>query len=241
MGCNKYGQLGLGFEESTLKGVTLPTLIMDLKATKIKCGDNHSLALDGYGFAHGWGRLEYGAIGVRITVSNEPGKMKFPGLDSTAKIVDMSAGKNHSCFLASNGEAFSCGQNHRGQLGIGFISEKEFRTIVVRLRNNLERVAQVECGQNHTLYLTRSGRAFAAGCNQDGQLGLGHTSNVSWPERIELDCDGQEVFFRKISAGRNSSALDRKGHFYAWGMFKDMTLLRPLCPDSLSVQFIKII
>ena len=140
MGSNRYGQLGLGFDESSLKKVEYPTLIANLKATKIRCGDYHSLAIDDKGMAYGWGQLEHGAVGVRITAASEPGVIKFQELKPNSKIKDISAGRKHSCFLTDHGDAYSSGANAKGQLGIGCITDKEFRTIIVRLRDNFEQI-----------------------------------------------------------------------------------------------------
>ena len=88
--------------------------------------------------------MDQGAIGVRINVSDEPDIIKFPGkVDSESGqtiVKDITTGENHSCFLMQNGIVFSCGKNTQGQLGIGFFSDKEFRPIVVRLRNNLDQI-----------------------------------------------------------------------------------------------------
>lgn len=211
----------------------LPTLIANFKATKIRCGDNHSLAIDDKGMAYGWGMLDHGAIGVRITVSYEPGVIKFPCLKPNSRIKEISTGRNHSCFLTDMGDAYSCGANSKGQLGIGFMTDKEFRTIIIRLRDNFEPITQVECGTYHTCFLTKSGKVFSTGLNDEGQLGLGHRRNISWPEWIEIDAGGQEVNFKKISCGRYSSAIDHKGYFYAWGCFKNRMNIRPFCPDSV--------
>lgn len=101
---------------------------------------------------------------------------------TTVQVKDASCGENHSCFLTTKGFVYSCGKNVSGQLGIGFYSEKEFRPIVVRLRNNFDTIKQVACGANHTLLLTKNGMVFSSGANNEGQLGLGHFNNVSWPE-----------------------------------------------------------
>ena len=48
------------------------------------------------------------------------------------------------------------------------MTEKEFRPIVVRLRNHSEKIKQVSCGTNHTCFLTKSGKVFSAGNNENG-------------------------------------------------------------------------
>jgi alpha-tubulin suppressor-like RCC1 family protein len=45
-----------------------------------------------------------------------PKKVSFP--DKDTKITGFKAGNNHSLFLDSNGDVYSCGLNDLGQLGI---------------------------------------------------------------------------------------------------------------------------
>lgn len=89
---------------------------------------------------YGWGKAEDGAIGTRITSSDEPSVLQFSQKDRTTKITQVSCGASHSCFLSDKGDVFSCGNNDKGQLGIGFITTKEYRPIVVRLRGHVEKI-----------------------------------------------------------------------------------------------------
>ena len=43
---------------------------------------------------------------------------------------------------------------------------------------------QVACGDTHTLVCTEGGALFTFGRNQNGQLGLGHTSDVLAPQWV---------------------------------------------------------
>jgi len=218
MGSNEHGQLGLGFSADVLPSVKLPTLVSDLNVKSVACGRYHSLALNDKGSAYGWGQADHGAIGVRISSSDEPSVIQFSGKYADAQVKDISCGSYHSCFLSTKGEVFSCGQGDKGQLGIGFISPKEYRPIVIRLRNHDEKIKQVSCGAFHTCLLTLSGKIFSSGLNDEGQLGLGlaHEKNISWPELIEST---KNIKFKQISCGKYSCALDEQGQFYAWGNF----------------------
>ena len=114
MGSNECGQLGLGFAGEMLPNVRLPTLVSDLRVKHVKCGDYHSIAINKEGQAFGWGEDEHGAIGVRISSSYEPAQIKFSVKQMGAKIKQISAGANHSCFLSKDGEVFACGKNDVG-------------------------------------------------------------------------------------------------------------------------------
>ena len=124
---------------------------------------------------------------------------------------------------------FSCGKGDKGQLGIGFFTHKEYRPILVRLRDFATRIKQVECGSQHTLFLTTAGQVFAAGFNDEGQLGYGDR-NIAWPEIIE-DIIGVPI--TEVAAGRYSSAVDHKGQLYVWGRYNGKNQETPIIPDCL--------
>ena len=48
-----------------------------------------------------------------------------------------------------------------------------------------KRVAKMACGDTHTLALTDTGELFSFGRNQNGQLGLGTTSDAITPQPVE--------------------------------------------------------
>ena len=239
MGSNEHGQLGLGFSPDLLPSVKLPTLVNDIIVKKVTCGESHTLAIDLNGFAYGWGLADHGAIGVRISSSHEPSMIQFSSTAVDVSIKDVSCGAHHSCFLSVKGEVYSCGRGDKGQLGIGFISIKEYRPIVVRLRDHDEKIKQVSCGMEHTCFLTASGKIFATGSNAEGQLGIQNKNkNVSWPEIVEMS---KLVNFKQICCGRYSSAIDEIGHFYAWGHFNGCNIDKPTSPDMVQTQFVRIL
>ncbi|XP_071800531.1 X-linked retinitis pigmentosa GTPase regulator-like isoform X6 [Asterias amurensis] len=48
-----------------------------------------------------------------------------------------------------------------------------------------DKVIQVSCGDDHTSFVTESGRIFTFGANEWGQLGLGHTKSTNKPGSIK--------------------------------------------------------
>ena len=146
MGCNEHGQLGLGFSNDVLERVDRPVLVRDVSFKSVDCGKFHSVALDHQGKVWSWGYADEGAIGTRITVSNEPSLLQFSQSQKDLVFRQISCGDHHTCMLSTEGDVFSCGLNIKGQLGIGLITQREYRPIIIRLRGCHEKIKQVSCG-----------------------------------------------------------------------------------------------
>lgn len=52
---------------------------------------------------------------------------------------------------------------------------------------------QIICGQDHSLFLTKSGKLFACGWGADGQTGLGSYKIQGTPKQISGDLDGEKI------------------------------------------------
>ena len=79
-----------------------------------------------------------------------------------------------------------------------------------------ERIIDVVCGQDHSLFLTDKGHVYACGLNTDGQLGLGHYECVSRPERVRGDIE-QEHIVQIASKGDCVLAVNKSGDVFGWG------------------------
>lgn len=66
-----------------------------------------------------------------------------------------------------------------GQLGIGNNRDQNAPQLVQALAS--EKIAKVACGWRHTLALTASGKVFAWGRGNNGQLGIGKCLDMYAP------------------------------------------------------------
>ncbi|XP_053679999.1 regulator of chromosome condensation [Anopheles nili] len=115
-----------------------------------------------------------------------------------------------------SGNVLACGQGEMGQLGLGEDVMEKTRPAVV---DGLADVVQISAGGMHNLCLTRHGKVYSFGCNDEGALGRDTSEEGSefLPKPIELP--GLCV---KISAGDSHSAcLLDDGRVFAWGSFRD--------------------
>ncbi|KAF3854920.1 hypothetical protein F7725_022975 [Dissostichus mawsoni] len=115
------------------------------------------------------GANSYGQLG-QGHVDDQP-EPRFSDITALQhKAVRTLTGGGDTPWLSPNGEVFVCGQNNRGQLGLGHIADITTLLICPSLT---QRVSKVACGWEFTICLTDSGRVLACGSNAFGQLGVG--------------------------------------------------------------------
>ena len=56
-----------------------------------------------------------------------------------------------------------------------------------------EPIIDIVCGQDHTLFLDKSGQVFACGWGADGQLGNGVFDSNSTPSKVLGDIQGERI------------------------------------------------
>jgi alpha-tubulin suppressor-like RCC1 family protein len=87
----------------------------------------------------------------------------------------MSGGLEHALFVSDSGQAFGCGFNGQGQLGIpmGF-NQSTHMLKIPQLIDSVQShtIVSVSAGFAHSLFLNEKGEVFSVGCNQKYQLGL---------------------------------------------------------------------
>ncbi|KAL4656511.1 X-linked retinitis pigmentosa GTPase regulator-like [Arapaima gigas] len=157
---------------------------------------------------------ESGAVftfGKSRFAENVPSKLWF----KNDKPLQISCGDQHTALVtADKGKLYMFGSNDWGQLGLGKKCTVNKPTCVKALKD--EKVKLAACGQNHTIVYTTQGNVYAAGGNNEGQLGLGDRR-----ERVSFHLIH---FFRRqgpikmLAAGSNiSAALTEDGRLFMWG------------------------
>lgn len=189
----------------------------------------------GYGFtivaAHVSGS-EHTALGFGLNDCSQIGyKAQRPGfpleivanpapiwLPTKSPINKVSCGRAHSLLCNEVGQVFSLGNNSLGQCGRP-INEKEvyFGSKAVHTIKDLpSNIKQIECGQDHSMFLTDDGQLYTCGWGADGQTGLGHFETVWKPTLVKCDIEG--VKLNKISTRADTVlALDNEGNVWGWG------------------------
>lgn len=114
-----------------------------------------------------------------------------------------------SLALLENGDVWSWGFNHQGQLGRLAQPAQNSAAVV----DGLPAIASLACGSAHALALDKSGSVWSWGANQAGQLGDGTLKSSGLPVRVALP----EPIASVAAGDTHSLALDAAGQLWAWG------------------------
>uniref|UniRef100_A0A8C7YEA9 Secretion regulating guanine nucleotide exchange factor n=1 Tax=Oryzias sinensis TaxID=183150 RepID=A0A8C7YEA9_9TELE len=146
----------------------------------------------------------------------------------TKAIRVVRGGGGHTAVITEGGEVFVCGQNHKGQLGIGHCAD--IATFQICPIFN-QRVTDVACGWDFSLLLTEGGKLLACGSNAFGQLGVGETVTHT-ADPLLVECLKEPIV--SVAAGlRHSLAVNDSGCVYQWGNGLFSHAKRALGPNSV--------
>ncbi|KAG5342307.1 hypothetical protein C0989_003436 [Termitomyces sp. Mn162] len=233
----------LGFSNG-LKHQFLPTPILELshrpgdveKVSAIAAGTNHLLVLTTHGNVLTWGAGEQAQLGRKVLERRKihgtvPEKITLG--NRGRKAVRVGAGSWHSFAVDDEGDVWGWGLNSMGQTGTGYESAGD---AVVQLPTKVKRlskeelggdtVEQIVGGDHHTLFLTASGKVYACGRSNAGQLGLAdddpafedcmHSEFLPEPTLVTFP-DMEDPVIQVSSGSHNNLAVTQAGALYCWG------------------------
>ena len=182
-------------------------------------GSKHAIVATSGGEAFSWGHGKDGQLGlphalgaqVPQIVNNLRGK----------KVVEISAGSEHSAALTSDGGLYCWGSNAKGQCGLGkgvpFMTVLTPKFVASFLGVSIKRVS---CGARFTAAVTTEGEVWTWGEGQCGQLGCGRhtkkmTPQLAAPKSLSSDNNG----FVDVQCGwSHCLALSNSKEIFAWGL-----------------------
>lgn len=124
-------------------------------------------------------------------------------------VKGIAAGGDQIFKIHQSGAVEAFGKNKYGQMGNDTLVDFKKLSQV----RGLENVAQVACGDYHTIFRKNDGGAYACGNNDFGQLGIGSRTHSKSPKKI-WGIDGA----KRIYAGPDySAALLTSGAVLTWG------------------------
>ncbi|KAJ5073279.1 claret isoform a [Anaeramoeba ignava] len=148
--------------------------------TQIACGATHTLVLTNNGEVYSWGIGDEGQLGHGERKNcTEP---KLIAQTEKTKVRTIACGNAISAYFNTRWELYVFGNGSLGQIGNGENSSVSKPTLVSGLNN--ETITQISCGDSHIAVVNQSGEVFCWGNGVHGQLGNGHTKNLSKPLKV---------------------------------------------------------
>lgn len=154
---------------------------------------------------------------LEILFRPQPIILPFKSADK-AKVLKVKGGRAHSVILTNEG-VFFLGNNSYGQCARRVIPDENYSFTTFINHTALvddKTISDVQCGQDHTLILTKDGCVYSCGWGADGQTGLGHFNSVSRLTKVNGDIASEKIVKIATSADFNL-ALNDKGDVFGWG------------------------
>jgi len=142
------------------------------RVLKIASGLDHSVALTNDGKVWAWGDAESGKIGRFLRSRERINRSRSIRPVGAKKAVDVWCGGHNSFYKNDKGQLFAWGLNNHGQLGIGH-RENVCAPSKIIWPESGEEATMIAGGEHHTTCLTKSGRVYCWGRNDEGELGVG--------------------------------------------------------------------
>jgi alpha-tubulin suppressor-like RCC1 family protein len=220
-GQNVTGQIGNGNSGNDVM-TPADVIVISGTITKAALGEAHTCALNSAGTLWCWG------TNTTFQVANDTNPfLATPQLvtDFPANLVQITAGKGHTCALDQSYKAYCRGANTYGQVGNGEASNYSPVPVAVSTTNSFSTIAagfNFNCGQS---MVQQNFRAFCWGDNSAGQIGdpsVGAMAltptQVTIPEDIMSMCVGNSFACAIVTGGKIKCWGDNN-----WGQLGDGT------------------
>lgn len=205
----------------------------------------HAFFLNEHGDLFALGRNEHGQLGLPIAeTDNVGGKAIYSAtrLDrdahflpplphkSDGDVVDVACGRNHTLLCTRDGRVYTAGLNTNGQCGHPNTQgdvQLFHRIEVAPFVKEKDAVVKVAAGITFSLALTVSGKLYAMGSTEKGQLGNGRTGeHFITSNKLAFNTHTEPIPVRALSdkkivemscGQQHSIAMDEDGYCYTWG------------------------
>lgn len=197
--------------------IPLPLHNNTTKATKVSCGRAHTIIVTDKEGVFSLGSNCYGQCGCPLIPEKSKGGTprinKVEGLEG--EILQVFCGQDHTMFLTSSGEVYSCGWGADGQTGLGHYDNQG---IPAKVRGDIEgeKVVQLSGAADCVLAVTEKGDVFGWGNSEYGQLNsVTDQQQVNIPRHICMKNIGK---VRQVASGGTMCAvLSEQGNVHVWG------------------------
>lgn len=221
-----YGNLGNNSMTDSRVPVAVNTsgVLSGKTIVSISSGNSHACALDSSGKAYCWGWNGRGQLGNGLTAnSSVPVAVDMGGVLSGRSIKSISAGREHTCVVASDDKAYCWGGNISGEIGDG---STILRSSPVAVSTsgvlNGKTIKSVATGNRYSCVIASDGRAYCWGENVStlGSAG-GPYSMVSSTVPVAVDTSGElngKILRGVYAHEKHVCVNDKDGTAYCWGL-----------------------
>ncbi|KAK3601176.1 hypothetical protein CHS0354_004375 [Potamilus streckersoni] len=239
-GCGEFGQHCHGQTKDVSFADGLVSKFSKQYNMRIKlvgCGASHTVAVTNSNDILVWGNGNSGQLGCNDTSTYwEPQKISLYSIQTTAPdIAGVSCGGRHTMVWLKNGHVFTFGNNFYAQLGYDFkeknYKDKQAEAIWEREDDNAHNVtqphllktlthrpvAQVACGEKHSVFRFQDGAVACVGNNSHGQIGRGNQEEAVVPYFLE---DFNDVIVYIAAGANHTLAVTECGEVFVWGYSK---------------------
>ena len=234
-GLNCHGQLGLNDENDRKE----PQYLMQNKdIIQIICSDTFTIILKCDGKIVVFGSNRHGQLGLTSRKN-----ICIPTLIVLDKqVTQISCGNWHTLILTIVGQVFSLGGNSYGQRGLGHNDGKDGKDgkdgnndqHIMQQVATTEKIIRIACGGFHSIMITNNYEIMVFGCNDYGQLGLGHYNNEPSPKLLMKN----ENITKIVCGWGHTIMLNDNGQVYVFGCNKDGILGLNTCQDQNTPQLL---
>lgn len=172
---------------------------------EIAAGARHTCVRRTSGSVYCWGNNAAGQLGDGTDVISRPTPVRVMGLDDAASI---SSRFFHACAARTSGDVVCWGQNNRGQLGNGTVSDSNVPVNVLSLGS----AGEVAAGGSYSCAARTTGEVLCWGSNRNGQLGDGTTMDSTTPVLVR-DFIGPSL----LTSGGGHTCLESAVGAECWG------------------------
>jgi len=189
------------------------------KVLKVSAGELHSLLLCEDGHVYAFGNAHEGRLGLGPSSPpkhmTEPARLELGAL-AGVRVVDISAGSDHSLAVRADGRVAAWGSRHAILGGAPPPRPAESTGLPALVDETPELIHLASAGNKHSLLVGRDGGVYSFGHGYGGCLGHGADESDKFaPTKIEA-LSGVAV--RVVAAGETHSlVMDGDGHVYEWG------------------------
>jgi hypothetical protein len=187
-GYNSTGELGNGAYSTTPTSTPIQVTTLGTTVAKVVAGRQSTCARTLDSKVYCWGDNGWGQVGDGTTMQDPNIPKEVIALGST--VVDLWAGRDHTCALKQAGTLWCWGANEAGQVGDGM--EKPAASTPIEMTALGDTVAEAAGGGSHTCARKSDGSVWCWGNNGEGELGDETITPTTMPRlspvQVHLPC-----------------------------------------------------